>query len=484
MKLSIRRSFFILMLLGLFVMTIRPIADPDFWWHLKTGQIIIQNHSIPNTDPFSYTKAGQPWITHEWLSELIIYELFAVGNYWALILVFSIFITISFLLAYFRSPKGSRPYIAGFALLLGAISSAPTWGVRPQIFSLLLVSLFVLLIDRFINSGKLGFIYPLPLLMLLWVNLHAGYFLGLVVIGIFIFGCLGEIVLPEFFRDNHPGIDISANRLLIVLLIVLGLSILAALANPNGIKIILYPFQTLTSPSMQKLIQEWMSPDFHQIIWQPFAWIILGLIGFGLLSKKRLRFTDILLITFFGYGALIAMRNEPFFAIVSIPILSNIVSDIVTVPVEKHSPQRLLNFTAPIIIIIAFAAIVFQFVRVVRSQRETEVKLFPQGAVTWLLSNKPQGNIFNKYSWGGFLIWKAYPEYRVFIDGRADVYGDAFIFNYINIYQAEPGWEQQLIDKNISVVLVDTNSPIANELKQSLTWKISYQDTLSTIFTR
>ena len=104
MKLTIRQVFFIVLFLCLFLMTLRPIADPDFWWHLRTGQFILQTHAIPHIDPFSYTKAGQPWITHEWLSELLIYALFRLGSYGLLIFTFSIIITAAFLLTYLRSP--------------------------------------------------------------------------------------------------------------------------------------------------------------------------------------------------------------------------------------------------------------------------------------------------------------------------------------------------------------------------------------------
>ena len=179
MKLTIRQVFFIVLLLCLFLMTLRPIVDPDFWWHLRTGQFIAQTHSIPHTDPFSFTKAGQPWLTHEWLSELILYGLFRLGSFALLIFTFSIIITVAFLLTYLRSPAGTRPYVAGFMLLLGAVATAPTWGVRPQMISLLFASLFLLLLDHYRSAGKLKFLIPLPVIMLVWVNLHAGYFLGL-----------------------------------------------------------------------------------------------------------------------------------------------------------------------------------------------------------------------------------------------------------------------------------------------------------------
>ena len=149
MRLTIRQLFFIVLFIGLFLMTLRPIADPDFWWHLRTGQLIVQTHSIPHSDPFSFTNTGKPWIAHEWLTELFFYGLYQLGSYGLLIFVFSAFITGAFIFAYLRSPEESRPYVAGFSLLLGAIATAPTWGVRPQMISLFITSVFLYLLDRF-----------------------------------------------------------------------------------------------------------------------------------------------------------------------------------------------------------------------------------------------------------------------------------------------------------------------------------------------
>ncbi len=178
MKLTLRQVFFIVLFLSLFLITLRPIADPDFWWHLRTGQYIAQTEAIPHTDPFSYTKVGQPWITHEWLSEIIIYAIFRLGGYGLLIFIFSLIITGAFLLTYLRCPAESRPYVAGFVLLLGAISTAPTWGVRPQMLSLLLASLFLFLLDRYHRGGKLSYLIPLPIIMLAWVKSACRLFPG------------------------------------------------------------------------------------------------------------------------------------------------------------------------------------------------------------------------------------------------------------------------------------------------------------------
>ena len=147
-------------------------------------------------------KVGEPWVTHEWLSEVFFYALYRLGSYGLLIFTFSIIITAAFLLTYLRSPADTRPYVAGFVLLLGAISTAPTWGVRPQMISLLLASLFLLLLDRYRAEGKLKFLIPLPFIMLVWVNLHAGYFLGLVLVGIFIAGGVIDLFVAQILQKG------------------------------------------------------------------------------------------------------------------------------------------------------------------------------------------------------------------------------------------------------------------------------------------
>ena len=483
MRLKIRQVFFIVLFIGLFLMTLRPIADPDFWWHLRTGQLIVQTHAIPHTDPFSFTKAGQPWVAHEWLSEIILYGLYRLGSYGLLVLVFSAIITGAFMLAYLRSPAETRPYVAGFTLLLGAIANAPTWGVRPQMISLFITSLFLYLLDRYRQEGKLKFILPLPLITLVWVNLHAGYFLGLAIIGIYIVGSLVDLLMAEFKKGGEEAAPPTLKTIL-TLCAVLGACVLATLANPNGIHIIFYPFQTLTSQSMQQLIQEWFSPDFHQVAWQPLAWLILALIGAGMIGKKPVSPTKILLTLVFGYAALLSMRHVPLFAIVAIPILAEQIGSVVSIRSDVQTPSRLLRWTVPVLLVCIVLVTGLRFAQVVQGQSKTEADTFPKAAVDWILENKPQGNFYNTYGWGGYLIWRLYPEYRVYIDGRADVYGDEFIFDYTSIYRSELGWEDKLESQNVQTVLLEPHAPLANTLHLSADWKIAFEDQVSIIFVR
>lgn len=480
MRLSTRRLFAVLVILAVFIFSLRPIADPDFWWHLRTGQLIFATHQVPQNDPFSSTVTGKPWIAHEWLSELIIYGLYRLGGFGLLIFIFSALITTAFLLVYLRSPE--RPFVAGFALLLGALATAPTWGVRPQMISLLLTSLFLYLLDGYQTTRRVGFILPLPVITLFWVNLHAGFALGLGIIGIYILGD-GLEFLTRFLAKEKP---IPAPRVkgMLWLIGMLALCLLAVVVNPNGPKMYIYPFETLTSPSMQQFIQEWFSPDFHQGEWQPLAWMILALIGFGLLSRKTSSPTRILLTLVFGYAALRSMRNVPLFVLAAVPVLSEQIGALVQLKSDNPPNSRIFSWLNPLLVVLVTLAAGLRFVSVSGEQAKTEQTQFPYQAVNWILQNHPAGRLYNTYGWGGYLIWRLYPQYPVYIDGRADLYGDQFIYHYLSLYDANPGWEAQLTAQNVGVILIEPKSPLANALRLSPDWAVAFEDPGSVIFTK
>lgn len=481
MRLTIRHLFIILLVLGLFILTLYPIVDPDFWWHLRTGQFIVQSHSVPHMDPFSYNNSGKPWIAQEWLSEVIMYGLYILGGYGMLILVFSLIIIGAFLISYLRCPQNSRPYVAGFTLLLGAFATWPTWGVRPQMISLLFTSLYIFLLDRYQASFNPKYVIPLPLIMLVWVNLHAGYLLGLVVICIFFGGSLIELLTSRLQNIYRPSK--LAFKPILILSGSFGASVLATLANPNGYHILVYPFQSLSSQATQQFIQEWLSPDFHQFIWQPLAWFILAIIAAGMLGKKSFSPTKILLTLVFGYAALRSMRYVPLFIIATIPILAEQIGLFMPNNFEKKPTSWIMKWISPIVVVGYLLVAGLLFISTVQRQPKAEAAAFPEAAVDWIAINQPEGNIFNSYAWGGYIIWRLYPKYKVYIDGRAfDVYGDDLLFSFMNVYRAFPGWEQTLDSHNVRLVLVEPGSGISRALINSFNWKILYEDHISIVF--
>src|SRR5256885_10309224 len=169
-----------------FFFAARPLSDGDFWWHLKTGEYIINTHTIPRTDFFSFTNYGRAWVAHEWLSEVIFYEIYSKFGFNVLIVVFAILIALAFWITFNRTD--SHPLIACFAALLGVWAILPDIGVRPRVFTLLLSSVYLVLLGRFVRRGKGRDLWWLAPLMALWVNLHGGVLIGLVLTGLTIVG--------------------------------------------------------------------------------------------------------------------------------------------------------------------------------------------------------------------------------------------------------------------------------------------------------
>lgn len=482
MKISIRNLFLIILFSGIFYLSLRPIIDPDFWWHLRTGQLMEQTNEILRVDPFSWSARGNPWITHEWLSELFIYQFYKLGSYQLLTLSFSLIIIASLLFSYLRCPPDSKPYVAGFALLLGAFASGPLWGVRPQMITLLFTSIFLYLLDKYRNTGKLKTLIPIPLIMLLWVNLHAGYILGIAVEITYIVGWMIELGIFKFLKKE--SIDKITKNKFLILVGVFGASLLAMPINPSGFRIFTYPFQTLFDPAMQKYIQEWFSPDFHNLMWQPLALMILALIGAGMIGNHRISITKIILTLGFGFAALRSARHVPLFAVVVIPVLAEQLSYLIKIKPATQVPNRLLRWINTIIISVLALIMIVTFIQLPGKQQESEGVNYPKDAVDWIIKNKPEGKLFNSYNWGGYLIWKLYPEYPVYIDGRADLYGGKFLTNYFDIYSAKSGWEEKLDEENIQLVIVEPDAKLADALQQSSAWIISFEDKVSVIFSK
>lgn len=479
MKLSIRQLFVAILFVSLFVMTTRPVLDADFWWHLRTGQWIVENRTIPHADPFSHTFGGKAWTAHEWLSEVIFYGIYRLGGLALLALTFSAIITAAYALAFRRS--AGQPYIAGFATVLAALASAPIWGVRPQMFTLLLFSIYLYLLEQYFNTAKLRFLLPLPFLMVLWVNLHAGYALGLFVMGMFIAAKGLESLLPEGWSGDN-GIKLTRSMILPVGG-VLAATVAAVLFNPNGAYMFVYPFETLGSNAMMTMIQEWFSPDFHAREWLPLAALIMGVLAAGMFSRRRSSITEILLTGILGYAALRSMRNAPLFAVGVIPVLAHHLDGILPITVNKSKPTKIINIAN--FVILGFVALVgiAQITSTLLSQAESEKEYFPVESVAWIKENAPPGKIFNTYGWGGYIIWHL-PEYPVYIDGRADVYGDAFMRDFMSIYNAQPGWAEKLETAGVNLVLVETGSPIADALAGDEGWELTQKDESSVLFER
>jgi hypothetical protein len=472
--LTTKLTFFAVLFLGLLAMTARNVIDPDVWWHLKTGEFIAQHKSVPHADPFSYTRAGHPWVAHEWLTELGMYELQLHAGFGPLIVLFAAITTIAFFFLYLRC--GPAPYLAGISALFAAWATTPLWGVRPQILSLLLTSLWLLILERSENNSRLLW-WTLPLTFL-WVNLHAGFALGLVLSALFLAGEFVEHRLAQR-HSTSPQTNPYLPKATLILLLDLFLVPL----NPNGLRMFAYPIETLRSTTMQNYIVEWASPNFHRPEYWPFLLILLATFATLCWSRNPLRPRDLILVLVALYASLISIRMIPLFVLVATPLIATRLG---TWPRSRPRPRPRSHFRTSLNAAIILAMIAFATARVsqvIDHQRDAEISEFPARPVAFLQQHPPAGPIFNLYDWGGYLIWKLYPTTPVFIDGRADLYGPDLFHDFADAYQFKNHWQQILQRWHVQTVIVPPASALAVGLQSAPGWTISYQDSQAIILT-
>lgn len=477
--LSTRTIFVIVVFMGLFVLASRNVTDPDVWWHLRTGQLIIQNQKLFHSDPYSFTKFGQPWVDHEWLPEITIFTLYKTTGWAGLITAFAALITAAFLLVFTRCP--GRPYIAGVVTVWAAVASVPSWGVRPQMFTLLLASIFLWLLDRSYKQPKV--LWWIPPLMLLWVNLHGGYALG---IGLLIVYLLGDAL------DLAFGSSEARRPLLRLRDLALCSTICVALVpvNPYGIALYRYPFQTLHSRSMLAYIGEWSSPNFHEGRYAAVLLMMLATLVLPAVSPRRLRAGELLILGIMTCAALRSVRHIPIYVLVAAPLVSSMLEASLssTMAAWFGHPAPLNRSKAVLNVMIVSGFLLFGVLRiryVVGRQPQAEGQEFPSAATAFLQQAHVPTPMMNHYNWGGYFIWKLYPEYRVFIDGRADVYGDTLMDEFASAYFIKGELWRATVDKwGLQTIVLPPDAPLITALKMSRDWTEVFSDQQTVVLTR
>jgi hypothetical protein len=486
--LSTRRLLVFVLLAAIFTLTAGQITDPDFWWHLRTGQLIFETRAIPHTDIFSFTAQGKEWVTHEWLAEVLIYAVYKWSGWGGLVVSFSLLTTAALWVAYRRAATvAPHPYVAGASLLVGALATAPMWGVRPQMISFLFTSIYVAVLGDYARGGGAKKLWRLVPLMLVWVNMHGGYALGLALVGLTGAG----VVLDELMGERRERRLLCRQR---PLLLLFAACVLVVPLNPNGLRMFSYPFETLNSHAMHAYIDEWLTPNFHLIISQPFALLLFATFAALALSPKKVRAGELLLLCVAAYAALRAWRNIPLFGLVAIPVLAEHAWQLLTSRAwwrwltvaerRETGAKAWVQLALNVLLLICLPAglCVANVANVMARQASVEAEKYPAAAVEFLRAHPESGAIYNEYGWGGYLIWKLYPQREVYIDGRADVYGDAFMEEALQTMAGERDWRAPLERYGVRTVMIKPNSPLASLLRQDAGWRSVYEDRQAVVF--
>ncbi len=475
-----RALFAAILFFGLLAMTARTATDPDLWWHLRTGQWIVQTGHVPHTDPFSFTRSGKPWVAHEWLLDVTFYELWRLGGPAALIVLASVVTTLGFLFLYWRC--NARPHWAAAATVLGAWAAAPCWGVRPQMFTFTLAALLLWLVERAESRPRL--LWWIPLLFVVWLNLHGGFAVGLALLLLYAGGLALEAATGETpWHEARPT------------LLRIGCAILACLAlvpvNPSGARLYLYPLETLVAKEPRSLIVEWFSPDFHLGMYLPCLLVILLPLSVFAWVRPAIRWRMLLPLAFMLIAALDAVRHIPIFMLLAVPVIAQGVSSAERIadkgtaiwkPQSARRASRQFIYPAAAVALCVFA--LWRFADLARSQNAHEAEQYPHNAVAFLRTAKAPERLFAYYDWGGYAIWQLFPEYRPFLDGRADVYGDDLLKQFETTVQLGQNWRQVLDTWGVGTVLVPSDSALAQGLWLDNDWTAAYHDPKALVFVR
>jgi len=368
------------------------VLDPDLGWHLRLGEHILR-FGIPKNDPLSYTMPTYRFIDHEWLTNILLFLIHKHVGFIGLALFFSIITTTALFFLFKNKTKNKEVIYGWFLFLIGSIFLSYV-GIRPQVISWFFTAIFISILRK---KGKI--LLLLPPLMILWANLHGGFFIGLVLIAIFI---TGDIVCCKTYKK---------------LLLIFFITFLASFINPYGHLLWGEVWIQLSDTSLRWKIGEWM-PAFLYFDIAYWGYITLSL-ALILKNKKKIYFTDILLYFIFGLAGIMSIRNIPLWIIVSVyPIKKAINLLFDEIKQFNNEGKRRLKIVLIWLRVILFILIIFQLTILFLSIDGFSEKIFyPQKALEYLKKVSPAGRVFTLYGWGGYYAWRN-PDKKVFIDGR------------------------------------------------------------------
>ncbi len=496
----------------------RLLMDGDTGWHVRTGEWILAHHAIPRQDFFSFTKPGAPWFAWEWLWDLCFGWLHLHWGMAAVVLASVLILCACSLLVFQVARKVSgEPVLALAAMFLAMAASAVHWLARPHLVTLLFTAAWMAMLagmDPAVAGGALAEggareevrpqraswrgLFWMPPLTVLWVNLHGGFFVGILLLAM----CAAGSALEWAFQPARREKLAWARRY--------GLTAAACLAvsliNPYGYRLHVHIFEYFRDSYLLQAIQEFQTMSFHAVGAGFFESLLaLAVLAAGWNLVKR-RFTPAILVAAWGHMALIAARNIPLFAFVAAPVVAGAGAEMLASVREGFEPQWfarrvedlrsvLAEFGAvdrlPRAYALSVLGVLVLAVGLLRNtgpagskwQASFDENNFPVAAAERLAAQMNSRRIFTTDQWGDYLIYRFYPSGgKVFIDGRSDFYGSDFGNAYLDVLSVNYKWPDVLGRYSVDTVLIPVANPLSGALKNSSRWRVAYDDGKAIIF--
>ena len=465
------------------------LADGDTGWHIRTGEWILRNHSVPTTDLFSFSKPGAPWFAWEWLSDVL---MALVYQQWSLAGVSALggcVILLSLMILFRHMLWHGANVVVVFAVLLFVVgASSVHYLARPHVFTLLLMAMSLWLVERDRRQrGKA--IWLLVPLSAVWVNLHGGFLalpasLAALAAGFGIEGWMDKTQSPLRWAASRRYAALAAGTA--------GATIL----NPYGIKLHLHVARYLSSDWIRNRIVEFQAPDFRSESLLRFEVLLFAalLLGGWLLARRRV--ADALLLVLWGHMALMSVRHVPVFALVCAPVVAVELSRLWAGWVVRHSPHSPWSIVWTIasemgpsfrrfsLWALAVAGAVWLLTPAASRPKDFPESSFPVSMVQKESTRIISARVFTTDQWGDYLIYRGWPSQKVFIDGRSDFYGRALGDDYLALMNGRRGWENLFRKYDFTIALIPLHWPLVALLDRDQSWRKVREDKLGVLFER
>jgi len=486
---------FLCLIVVVFSFGFTPVrSSNDVWWQLKGGKYIVEHRGLPRYDVFTFTGENIEWHNHEWLAQVIMYGAYALGDtsefggLRCVITLKTLVLVATFLLLCWFIYMRSQSWLLAvlFALIAAAVSKRTIYP-RPPVFSYLLFAGYLYVLWGY-WSGRLTWrwLIALPLLMVLWVNLHGFFVLGILLLGVYLVASL----LQNFYTCNilHEPLDAQQIHRTRTLALLLGLCILASLINPYGYKLCMLGWRFMGNKDLLRIIPELRSPDFFFTRGYEFM-IAFLLIGFMVVKRKIPSLAELFIIAIFFHLSIQHVRYLPLFALAAAPLCGWLARELLQeVPSQFRRPTHYALFGAVLI----FSVYSVAHHREGESYLERNLQLargmefrqgnYPVKVCDFIIANDFSGNMYNQINYAGYMIWRLSPEYhKVFTDSRYDVFGDKFVWDeqriQLGIDRSAPAysWDELLdLKYGINFIVISRDAPLNVRLKDHPDWRLVF----------
>jgi hypothetical protein len=469
--------FFAALFLSVLLLGSRMInLDGDLPRHLLFGRYILQQRQIPVIEPFIYPYENQPYVSHEWLAQVVYQAVYSAGGLTELVLLAAALISSTFFIIYrYLAQRLASRLPVLFIVAWGAFATSLNWAIRPHLFSMFFLAIWLVWADRLRRGEKIS-LWQFPALMLVWSNFH-----GVFIAGVLVLFALAAGWLVDYLLDATHQTLATGKRLWLALI----LSIFASVLNPGGAGSWVSILGFVNNQYLMSRMLEANSPNFQLPEMRVFFLLLIFSIFLLAVKRHKLSSGQGFLLAGFSAMSLMAFRNVHLYGVVAPFVLAEALTDGRTLPILArleatlaHVEDKITGMYYPILTILVFGGLVITS-PLSKALYQFDPQTFPVRAVTWVKSNPQNGRMFNDLNWGGYLALNLFPTHKTFVDSVSDVSGEVTL-EYETVITLAPGWQEILRKYAVDWVIIPADSMLAEQLTAQ-GWHLRYVDATAVI---